>query len=187
MGRQSEPETLLRFPAVPSLGMRSDGTGQWVLPNRWESELLFLTLWKFFDSWVIRFLSDVTTDPSASQSGFEHPMRSCMWRYFINEVTHMGTLLILSLTIWPLLTEGFQSLISQWSLIKGHLCNTYASTSITYHSLSWFPRSEILPERKRGEREADFYPEKVTSLSTPLSWSLFSMLYAIPGTHWSLR
>lgn len=116
-------------------------------------------------SWVIRFLSDVTTDPSASQSDFEHQIRSCMWRYFKNEATHVGTLLILSLTIWPLLTGDFQCLISQWSLIKGHLCNTYASTSITYRSLSWFPRSEILPKGKRGERKADFYPEKVISLS----------------------
>lgn len=60
---------------------------------------------------------------------------------------------------------GFQSLMSQRSPIKGLLSNTYASTFIIYNPLSWFSRLETLQERKRGEKEAAFYSEKVTSLS----------------------
>lgn len=60
---------------------------------------------------------------------------------------------------------GFHSLISQWSPVKGLLYNTGVSTFIAYNSLSWFLRLGIFPKGKKGEKEADFFPEIVTSLS----------------------
>ena len=150
------------------------GVAQWVAVGDAKSQnFCVLTLWNYVD-----FLDDQTP-----LWGNHWPMFLTWWfwtSHGIMYVTvlykwsnkHMWTLLILSLTVWPhlLILGAFRvniPLISQGSPIKGLPCNTYASTFITCNSLFWFPRLEKLPEGNRGEKEANFYSEKVTSLFFP--------------------
>lgn len=133
------------------------GNGCWAIDVQ-NQHFCFLTLWTLLQDDHIPLRCN------------HYPLCFTQWFSVSNEImyvkvlykwsnVHMGTFLILSITIWPhLLILGAFRVICQWCPIKGLLCNSFASSFTMYYLLSWFPRLETLPEGRRREKDAAFCP-----------------------------